>query len=81
MNKKSKIMTASIIDFIGPSQTPVFPQTLNRLRPRPGKAAPGSKPQKRGIFSESRDTREDRGLRQAKTSHNSKSLFRIAGSR
>jgi len=71
-----------MIEFIGPSQAPVFPQTLHRVRLRPGKAAPGSKPQKRdNVFSKSRDTREDRGMRQAKTSHNSKSFFRVAGSR
>jgi hypothetical protein len=55
-------------------QTPVFPQTLHRMRPNPlaraKSAGPGPKPQKReNIFSKSRDTREDRGERQMKTSH------------
>jgi hypothetical protein len=56
-------------------QPPVFPKTLHRLRPNPRAATPGSKPQKReNIFSKSRDTREDRGTRQAKTSHNAQTL-------
>jgi hypothetical protein len=50
-------------------QTPVFPQTLHTLRPNPEAATP--KPKKRdNIFSKSRDTREDRGTREMKTSHN-----------
>jgi hypothetical protein len=75
-------MTASVIKPAVTSQTPVFPQTLHRVRPRLAKAAPGQKyPKRDNIFSKSRDTREDRGMRQAKTSHNSKTLFRVAGSR
>jgi hypothetical protein len=75
-------MTASIIKPAVTSQTPVFPQTLHRVRPRLAKAVPSQKyPKRDNIFSKSRDTREDRGMRQAKTSHNSKTLFRIAGSR
>jgi hypothetical protein len=75
-------MKASIIKPEKTSQTPVFPQTLHRVRPRLAKAAPGQKyPKRDNIFSKSRDTREDRGMRQAKTSHNSKTLFRVAGSR
>jgi hypothetical protein len=75
-------MTASIIDLAGAFQTPVFPQMLHRVRPRPGKATPGQKSPKRdNTFSKSRDTREDRGMRQAKTSHNSKTFFHISGSR
>jgi hypothetical protein len=71
-----------ILERAGASQTPVFPQTLHRVRPRLGKVVPGAKPQKRdNVFSKSRDTREDRGTRQAKTSHNSKTLFRVSGSR
>jgi hypothetical protein len=79
---KIKFMTAPIIEPATLSQTPVFPQTLHRVRPRRAKAAPGQKyPKRDNIFSKSRDTREDRGMRQAKTSHNSKTLFRVAGSR
>jgi hypothetical protein len=65
-------------------QTPVFPQTLHRLRPNAnataGAAASNLKPQKRdNIFSKSRDTREDRATRQIKTKHNSQTLFRACG--
>jgi len=66
-----KFMAASKIKPAVTAQTPVFPQTLHRVRPRVEKAVPGSKPQKRdNIFSKSRDTREDRGSRQMKTSRN-----------
>jgi len=52
-------------------QTPVFPQTLHTLRPVQEKPMPNQKPKKRdNIFSKSRDTREDRGTREMKTSHN-----------
>jgi len=50
-------------------QTPVFPQTLHTLRPNPEPAAPKSR-KRDNIFSKSRDTREDRGTREMKTSHN-----------
>ena len=51
-----------------PAREPlVYSQTLHRMRPRKTKM-PGSQSQKRNnIFSKSRDTREDRGTRQAKT--------------
>jgi hypothetical protein len=76
------IMKASIVKPEVTSQTPVFPQTLHGVRLRVGKTTPGQKyPKRDNIFSKSRDTREDRGMRQAKTSHNSKTLFRVAGSR
>jgi hypothetical protein len=56
-------------------QTPVFPQTLHRVRQRGNAATPIPKSQKRdNVFSKSRDTREDRGSRQMKTSHNSQTL-------
>jgi hypothetical protein len=60
-------------------QAPVFPQTLHRIRPRANAVAraAGSNPkaQKRdNTFSKSRDTREDRGSRQMKTTHNSQTL-------
>jgi hypothetical protein len=59
-------------------KTPVFPKTLHRLRPNPKAATPGPKTQKRdNIFSKSRDTREDRGTRQIKTTRNSQTLFRV----
>lgn len=53
------------------AQKPVFPQTLHTLRPNQAKAMPNPKAKKRdNIFSKSRDTREDRGTREMKTSHN-----------
>jgi hypothetical protein len=65
-------------------QTPVFPQTLHRLRPNPNAAAKAAssipKSQKRdNTFSKSRDQREDRATRQKKTTHNSQTLFRACG--
>jgi hypothetical protein len=55
----------------------VFPQTLHHVRVRTGKPGPMPKPQKRdNIFSKSRDTREDRGERQMKTSHNGQTFSR-----
>jgi hypothetical protein len=59
----------------GASQISVFPQTLHRVRLRTGKPGPKPKPEKRdNIFSKSRDTREDRGERQMKTSHNAQTF-------
>ena len=57
------------------SQTPVFPKSLHQVRPNIEKALPHSKPQKRdNVFSQSRDTREDRGERQMKTSQNNRTF-------
>jgi hypothetical protein len=62
------------------SQIPVFPRTLHRLRLNSKAATPGRKSQRRdNVFSKSRDTREDRGTRQMKTTHDSQTLFRICG--
>ena len=56
-------------------QTPVFPKTLHHLRASPTKASSTSMTKKRdNIFSKSRDTREDRGERQMKTSHNAQTF-------
>ena len=56
---------------------PVFPQTLHHVRTKPKENAPYPKPPKRdNIFSKSRDTREDRGTRQMKTTRNSQSFSR-----
>jgi hypothetical protein len=61
-------------------QTPVFKKTLHRLRSNPEEAAANPKPKKRdNIFSKSRDTREDRGTREIKTSHNPQTVFQICG--
>ena len=54
------------------SLPPVFPQMLHRVRPTtnlPVKAA-----KRDNTFSQSRDTREDRGGRQMKTSHNAQTF-------
>jgi hypothetical protein len=49
---------------------PVFPKTAHQFRPV-AESVVKPKPAKRdNIFSKSRDTREDRGTREMKTSHN-----------
>ena len=66
-------MTTTISKFAAIMQTPVYPQTLHQFRPTKGAAIP--KPSKRdNIFSKSRDTREDRGTREMKTSQNARSF-------
>jgi hypothetical protein len=73
-----KFMRASKTKLEETPQTPVFPQTLHRLRTNPQAATPSTKSQKRdNIFSKSRDTHEDRGTRQMKTTHKSQTLFRL----
>jgi hypothetical protein len=57
-------------------ETSVFPQTLHRLRSDPEATNPKSK-KRDNISPKSRDTREDRGAREMKTSHNPQSLFHI----
>jgi hypothetical protein len=59
----------------GSPQTPVFPKTLHHLRANATEVRSIPKTQKRdNIFSKSRDTREDRGERQMKTSHNAQTF-------
>jgi hypothetical protein len=59
------------------SQTPVF-KIIIRKPANQKKAARTPKSQKRGkIFSKSRDTREDRGSRQMKTTHSSQTFFHV----
>jgi hypothetical protein len=54
---------------------PVFPKTLHGRRSNSEDAIPSPKSEKRpNIFSKSRDTREDRGTREMKTTHNSQTL-------
>jgi hypothetical protein len=77
-------MKASATKPAATPQSPVFPQTLHRLRVQAdavaGAAASNPKPQKRdNTFSKSRDTREDRATRQIKTTHRSQTLFRARG--
>ena len=51
------------------SETPIFPQTLHRVRTRLKEGVTTPKPPQRdNVFSKSRDTREDRGARQVKMS-------------
>jgi hypothetical protein len=47
------------------AETPVFPQTLHRLRPNPEAATPKTK-KRDNVFSQSRDEPEDRGMREMK---------------
>jgi hypothetical protein len=73
-------MKASKTKLAETPQTPVFPQTLHRLQPNPKEATLSPKSKKRdNTFSQSRDTREDRGTRQMKTTHNSQTFFRMCG--
>jgi hypothetical protein len=68
-------MKKSVTKPVETPQTPVFQKTLHRLRPNPKAANPSPKSQKRdNTFSQSRDTREDRGSRQMKTTHNSQTF-------
>ena len=56
-------------------QTPPYPQIPHRRRPVAPVVIADSKPTKRdNIFSQSRDTREDRGSRQMKNSHNAQTF-------
>jgi len=58
-----------------PSQNPFMKKTPNVRLADSKAAAPDSKPKKReNTFSKSRDTREDRGTREMKTSHNSQTM-------
>ena len=57
------------------TKTPGPKNSNNKRVVNPKAATPTPKPAKRAnTFSQSRDTREDRGTRQAKTTHNSQSL-------
>jgi hypothetical protein len=73
---QTRIMKKASLAKVAPtSQTSVFPKTLHRLRPKASSATLEPKQEKRdNIFSKSRDTREDRGARQMKTSHNSQTF-------
>jgi len=67
--REIKTMKKTITESAAIVETPVFPQTMHQLRPNPGPANPKAK-KRDNIFSRSRDTREDRGIREMKTSHN-----------
>ena len=66
-NKKSSAKFAAI------AETPVFPQTVHRLRPNPEAASPKTKKRDK-VFSQSRDEPEDRGMREMKTTHNAQTF-------
>jgi hypothetical protein len=70
--RKQQSMKASKTKLAAIPQTPVFPQTLHRLRPNRQAATPGQK--RDDTFSQSRDTREDRGTREMKTTNNSQTF-------
>ena len=60
---------------IAATPQPPVSQASIRKRVDAKTATPGPKPKKReNVFSKSRDTREDRGARQMKTSHNSQTF-------
>ena len=59
------------------TQPPVFQIAIRKRVAKHQTATPSPKPEKRdNIFSKSRDTREDRGERQIKTSHNAQTFSR-----
>jgi hypothetical protein len=65
----------SIIQLAESPEIPVFEVTIRKRGAKA--AAPNPKPEKRdNIFSKSRDTREDRGTREMKTSHNAQTISR-----
>jgi hypothetical protein len=55
-------------------QPPVFQKTLHSLRTNPTAAASSKSEKRDNTFSKSRDTREDRGERQMKTTQNSQTF-------
>lgn len=57
-------------------QTPVYPKTLHQFRPAPKAAASPAPAKGETAFSQSRDTREDRGTREMKTTQNARSFPR-----
>jgi hypothetical protein len=63
-------MKQPVSKFAAIVQTPVFPKTLHQFRPDPKAAAAPKPPKRDNIFSQSRDLREDRGIREMKTTHN-----------
>ena len=64
-------MKASITRLTETPEPPVFPIAIRKRVAKPPSATPSPKAQRPdNIFSKSRDTREDRGVRQVKTSRN-----------
>ncbi len=70
-------MKPAITKFANTPKNPVFKTSTRKPAADPKATTPTPKPQKRdNIFSKSRDTREDRGTRQAKASRNPQTLSR-----
>jgi hypothetical protein len=68
-------MKPLIAKFAKRPKTTVFRTAIPKLSANVKETTPSPKSQKRdNIFSKSRDTREDRGSRQMKTSHSSRTL-------
>jgi hypothetical protein len=67
------IMKASSKKPVPAESSPVFPQTMHHLRSNEQDTALSQKAPKRANVK-SRDTREDRGTRQAKNTHSSQSF-------
>jgi len=68
-------MKASKSKIVKTPKPPAFEVTVRQRGGKRGSAASNATPEKReNTFSKSRDTREDRGARQAKTSHSSQTL-------
>ncbi len=60
---------------VATTETPVFPQTMHRVRPHLDEKTQMQGPEKRdNTFSQSRDVREDRGRREMKTTHNAQTF-------
>ncbi len=80
--KSNKKKVTAAVEPGGPVQNPaagslppVFPQMMHRVRPNgPTTNLPAKAPKRDNTFSQSRDTREDRGERQMKTSHNAQTF-------
>ena len=62
-------MKKPITKFAAIVQTPVFPKTAHQFRPPPEADTSARPPKRENTFSKSRDVREDRGIREMKTSH------------
>jgi hypothetical protein len=72
---KNQFMKASITKLAETPQTPVFQTVIVKPRVNRKAAIPSPQSKKRdNTFSQSRDTREDRGSRQMKMSHNSQTF-------
>jgi hypothetical protein len=69
--REIKVMKVRIPKPTASAQDPAFPKMLHRVRTRglAGASNPSSK-KRANVFSQSRDTREDRGRRQMKTGNN-----------